>query len=112
MVWAEFARACERGDVLAAGFHHTDHLHLALAYLRECATVDEATERMATTLRGLAAAAGHPEKYHHTLTVFWMRAVAALLDQNLPFEYYSRDRLFSDDARSRWVNPDRRPLDP
>jgi hypothetical protein len=106
MVWAEFARACERGDVQAAGFRHADHLHLALAYLRECATVEEATERMAATLRRLAAAAGHPEKYHHTLTVFWMRAVAALLDQSLPLEYYSRDRLFSDDARSEWLDPD------
>lgn len=111
MVWGEFARACERGELPPTGFRHADHLHLALAYLRECGSLDEATDRMAATLRGIAAAAGHPEKYHHTLTVFWMRAVAALLDQQLPLEYYSRDRLFSDDARSAWVDPDRRPLD-
>jgi hypothetical protein len=108
---AVFARACERGDVAAGNFHHADHLRLALQYLRECGSAGEATERMAVPLRRFAEAAGHPEKYHHTLTVFWMRAVAALLDKDLPLEYYSRQRLFSDEARRTWIAPDLQPLD-
>lgn len=91
-------------------FHHVDHLHLALDYLREEATVDAAIERMAATLREKAAAAGVPEKYHHTVTVFWMRRLAPLVDKDLPLAYYSRERLDSDAARGGWVEPDVRPL--
>jgi hypothetical protein len=36
--------------------------------------------------------------------------VARLLDQQLPLAYYSRGRLFSGDARERWVEPDAQAL--
>lgn len=101
-----FARAFERGEIAAADFHHASHLRLALAYLAESASVDEAAERMAVTLRRFATAAGHPEKYHHTITVFWMHMVARLLDKNLPLAYYSFGRLWSDAARTGWLDPD------
>jgi hypothetical protein len=48
------------------------------------------TDRMAASLRAFARAAGHEQKYHHTL----------------PLAYYSRARLFSGDARERWIEPD------
>jgi len=108
---AAFARAFERGEVANADFHHAAHLRLALAYLDECASVDEAAERMASTLRRFATAAGHPEKYHHTLTLFWMHMVARLLDKNLPLTYYSRERLWSDSARTDWLEPDLTSID-
>ena len=108
---ADFARACERGDVANGDFRHADHLRLALHYLRACGSPDEAAARMASTLRRFAADAGHPEKYHHTMTLFWMRMVARLLDKELPFAYYSRERLASDAARRAWVEPDLRSLD-
>ena len=69
-----------------------------------------AADRMASALQTFARAAGHGEKYHHTLTVVWVHLVARLLDQQLPLAYYSRDRLFSAEARERWVEPDRQPL--
>jgi hypothetical protein len=106
-----FVRAFERGEILAADFHHAEHLRLALAYLAESGSVDEASERMAAALRRFAAAAGHPEKYHHTLTLFWMRMVARLLDKDLPLAYYSSERLWSDEARAGWLTPDIRSLD-
>jgi hypothetical protein len=106
-----FARACERGEVPASAFHHADHLRLALVYLCESESVESAAERMAATLRAFAARAGHPEKYHHTLTLFWIHKVAQLLDKELPAAYYSEARLSSPQARSQWVDPDRRPLD-
>jgi hypothetical protein len=108
---AAFARAFERGEIANAGFHHASHLRLALAYLDECGSVEEATERMVSTLRRFAAAAGKAEKYHHTMTVFWMRMLARLLDKNLPLAYYSRERLSSDAARQDWIEPDLRSLD-
>jgi hypothetical protein len=105
-----FARAFENGLIGPSEFHHASHLRLALAYLAETGSVDEATERMAAALRRFAAAAGHAEKYHHTLTVFWMRAVAQLLDKDLPRRHYSIECLTSDLARQSWVEPDLRPL--
>ncbi len=106
----EFVRAFESGSIAPADFHHASHLRLALAYLAETGSVDEASERMCAALRRFAAAAGHPEKYHHTLTVFWMRAVAQLLDKDLPFQHYSRECLMSDAARQSWIEPDLRPI--
>lgn len=108
---AAFARAFERGEVAGADFHHASHLRLALAYLDESASVDEAAERMASALRRFAASAGHPEKYHHTLTLFWMRMVARLLDKDLPLAYYSRERLWSGQARTGWLEPDLQTID-
>jgi hypothetical protein len=107
----DFVRAFESGRIAPAGFRHAAHLRLALAYLVECGSTAEATDRMAAALRRFATAAGKPDKYHHTLTVFWMRAVARLLDSTLPLRYYSRDRLFADRARATWVEPDLQPMD-
>jgi hypothetical protein len=123
-------RALERCEVPADGFHHTSHLRVAWVYLAEHATTEGAADRMAATLRRFAAAAGHPEKYHHTMTLFWVRRLAveqatrpdaslddilthapALLDKNLPLAYYSPGRLFSEEARASWLDPDMRPLE-
>jgi hypothetical protein len=93
--------------------------------------MDEALARMRDAIRRFAAAAGVPQKYHETITILWMRLLAdvkaagasgelagvlrahpALADRDLPLQYYSRELLFSDDARAAWVEPDRRPLTP
>jgi hypothetical protein len=126
-----FARAFERGDIPPQEFHHRDHLRLAWAYLAECGSTHEAIRRVAAGIRRFAAAAGAAEKYHETLTAFWVtrlalvrsrlaggadlddaiRADSGLLDKDLPLAYYSRDRLFGDDARRTWVEPDVRSLE-
>ena len=108
---AAFVRAFERGEIANEDFHHDSHLRLALACLEQSRSFDEAAGRMASALRRFAARAGHPEKYHHTLTLFWMAMVARLLDKNLPLEYYSPERLWSDAARIGWLEPDLRTLD-
>jgi hypothetical protein len=91
--------------------------------------VQQAVTRMRATLRRFAAAAGRPEKYHETITLFWVhllsRTYAAsrggsledivhanpqLLEKNFPLAYYSAERLFSDEARTSWVEPDLKPL--
>jgi hypothetical protein len=101
-----FIDAFESGRISPNDFHHADHLRLALAYLVDSASVAEATDRMAVSIKTFAHAAGHDRKYHHTLTVVWVRLVARLLDQRLPLAYYSHDRLFSSEARERWIEPD------
>ena len=120
-----FARAFERGDVTPAQFDHTAHVRVAWVYLNESASSDEALARMRDAIRRFAAAAGASQKYHETITVFWMRLLEGvrargaageladvlaahpeLADKNLPLQYYSRDRLFSDEARVAWIEPD------
>src|SRR5262245_5756766 len=93
-------------------FNHAAHVRLALDCLLEEPTFNQACGRMAAVLRGKAAAAGHPEKYHHTVTLFWMRMVQRLLDKNLPLAYYSASRLSSDAARAGWVEPDLQAIEP
>jgi hypothetical protein len=72
------------------------------------------------------------QKYHETLTVFWMcliesevkhldpnlsllevtnRVVEVLSDSKLPFKYYSREFLMSDVARQSYVGPDLKELE-
>lgn len=111
MTDAAFLEAFERGEIANEDFHHASHLRLALACLEQSRSVDEAAARMVSALRRFAAAVGHPEKYHHTLTLFWMAMVARLLDKDLPLEYYSRERLWSDAARIGWLEPDLQTLD-
>ncbi|HET7694419.1 MAG TPA: hypothetical protein VFK57_01825 [Vicinamibacterales bacterium] len=126
MTDVEFARAFERGDVAPADFDHRAHVRVAWVYVREGPSLDAATDRMRAAIQRFAAAANASQKYHETITVLWMRLLAdaaarmrapceldallaqcpELADKNLPLQYYSRERLFSDEARTRWVPPD------
>ena len=77
MTDAELTRALERGEVPNEGFHHVDHLRVALVYLNESPSVDAAVERMASTLRRFATSVGKAEKYSQAVTEFWMYQMAA-----------------------------------
>lgn len=67
--------------------------------------------------------------YHETLTVFWLRIIDRFLNdqrheplfelcneflmspsasKELPLEYYTKERLFSTQARATWIEPDLR----
>ena len=125
----EFTRAFEAGTVPPAEFDHHAHVRVAWVYLREAGSLDAALSRMRHAIKQFAASAGASQKYHETITVLWMRLleevrvggadgkemaevlreVPALADKNLPMQYYSRERLFSDEARAAWVPPDRSP---
>ena len=124
----EMTRSLERGEIANENFHHASHLHVAWVYLSETTSVDQASARMRDTLRRFAASVGKPEKYHETITLFWVRLLALareasgetleklvaanpqLLEKNFPLAYYSRERLFSDKARTRWLEPDLKPI--
>lgn len=127
MTDVEMTRALERGEI--NDFHHASHLHVAWVYLAESASVRQALNKMRNTLRRFAAAAGKPEKYHETITSFWVQLLSLaraadcgerleeivhanpqLLEKNFPLTYYSAERLFSDEARISWVEPDLKPL--
>ena len=86
---------------------------------------------MEELIRRYAGHLGASTKYHHTLTLFWMREVAAarrrvptaltfdafvaarpdLLDKTLVQRHYSLGRIESAEAQAGWVEPDLRSLD-
>lgn len=112
-------------------FTHRGHLTVALCYLRRL-TVPLAAERMRAALfRFLDHHHVAREKYNETITLFWLKMLRKLLDESrrkrpfvlvaneviaqlndsrLIFDYYSRELLFSEEARSEWVEPDLKPL--
>jgi hypothetical protein len=125
----ELTRALERGEIADENFRHASHLHVAWVYLSESTSVDQASAKMRNTLRRFTTSAGKPEKYHETITLFWVRLLARareaasgktleklvetnprLLEKNFLLAYYSRERLFSDEARRSWMEPDLKPL--
>lgn len=108
-------------------FHHRDHLAVATAYLY-AADLETAMDRMRTSLKRFAAHHRVSRLYHETLTRFWLLQVedrldrseclehsvskiqAKLSDKNLAFDYYSRDRIDSKEARESWLEPDLKEL--
>src|SRR6202030_1132095 len=72
----ELTRALERGEIANENFHHASHLHVAWVYLSESSSVDEAAAKMRETLRQFAASAGKLEKYHETITLFWVHLLS------------------------------------
>lgn len=129
--------AFERGESPAGGFSHQAHLAVALCYLERYG-LPGATEHMRSGLlaflrRALGDDTAARVKYRETITVFWLRVLAwalapedatrplfervnALLpryrDAHLIRDYYSEARLYSEDARERFLEPDIKPLPP
>jgi hypothetical protein len=123
---ADFLDRFEAAAIPKEEFDHRAHVRVAWLYLRRYG-LEEAGDRMAAGIRRFAAAHGATGKYHETITQAWVRLVAAsigdqrefadfvaanpeLLDKELPNAYYSAERLWSDEARRAFVEPDRRPL--
>ncbi len=124
-----FIEAFESCRLPATQFHHADHIRLAWIYLGRMSET-EATARIEQAIRRFAAQNGVSEKYHHTITVAWMRLVASarrvtpevcafeaflerhpgLLDIKSLIQYYSAARLEGVEARAGWVEPDLRKL--
>jgi hypothetical protein len=108
-------------------FHHRDHLAVAVVYLYASDLVT-AMDRMRSSLKRFAAHHGVTGLYHETLTRFWLLQVERQLDRsrcleesvrevqeqlkgkNLAFEYYSRERINSKEARETWLKPDLKEL--
>jgi hypothetical protein len=109
-------------------FRHREHVRLTWIYLAS-EPPDAVVPRLCDSLLTLATSHGVPERFHHTLTVVWVRLIDAarrehpdlafdalvdacpsLLDKDAPLAFYSSDRLYSDEARKCWVEPNLLPL--
>jgi hypothetical protein len=109
-------------------FRHREHVRLTWIYLtRE--PPEAVADRLCRSLLVLATSHGVPQRFHHTLTVAWVRIIDAarrahpdlpfdalvdacplLLDKDAPLAYYTREHLYSDDARKFWLEPNLKPL--
>jgi hypothetical protein len=125
---AELVRLFESCELPGDRWTHRAHLAVAATYLRRY-PLNEATDRARTHIRRYNESRGNHTGYHETITVLFMRLVACQLQSDPPalFEfvnalaarfpmdwlqgYYSKNRLWSDEARAAFVGPDVRPLD-
>ncbi len=128
-------RAFDDCTLAREGWTHAAHLTVALWHLLQY-DWPEAVARVRSGIKRYNAAHGVRQTstggYHETLTLFWMRRVRAFLEEGrnearslvalandlaasaaatLPLEHYTRDRLFSPEARAAWVEPDLKPLE-
>jgi hypothetical protein len=127
----EVVRKFEACEYAPDEFGHGLHLTVALVYLLESGYAG-ALERMRRGLREFVGRHKLTGVYHETLTVFWMRRVRAFVeradgglgpaalagqlaracaDSRVVFDYYTRERLHSEEASAGWLDPDLKPLD-
>lgn len=114
---------------------HAAHLLVGLWYLTRYEKL-EATNLIRRNIQKYNLAHGiattKTSGYHETITLFYIHLVSRYLceasktssivllfdglidsygDRSLPLRYYSKERLMSWEARTRWVEPDLKPLD-
>jgi len=126
----EFRAAFEAGAYAPADFSHRAHIRLAYVYLAEN-DVERGAALMRTALLSFLKVHGiTPTRYHETLTRGWILAVhhfmhrcptalsaddfiarePMLLDSRIMLTHYSTDLLFSQRARTAFVEPDLDPI--
>jgi hypothetical protein len=131
----DLVTAFERCELPRAAWTHRAHLVTAVWYLVHHGP-DEGGKRVRAGIQRFNAANGVAQTpdggYHETITRFYLWAVRRHLrdapqdssvadlangvvavwgDKSRPLEYYSRERLFSWEARTGWVEPDLKGLD-
>jgi hypothetical protein len=125
-----FMLAFEDGLLSKSEWTHSKHLIIALWYLRRHDR-DEATRLIRGGIQRHNERQGNLTGYHETITLSWVAVIERFLgtrdlevpvsvlagellrqcgDKNYLLRFYSRDRLFSDEARARWVPPDLAPI--
>ena len=118
----------ENATLSESDWRHAEHLIVALYYLKQ-SSLETATNKMRDGIFNLLKSFGvdltKMMPYHETLTIFWMRTVndfrrsensnsvveignelIKTFDKDFPFKFYSRELLFSNEARARFVEPD------
>jgi hypothetical protein len=109
-------------------FGHREHVELAWSYLQSY-EAEEAHRAVASAIRHVAGRHGTPDKYHETITRFWVHLVTLhrdasdaesfeqfiaehpeLLDGRLLSRHYSAQLISSQAARTAWTEPDLREL--
>jgi hypothetical protein len=124
----EFLAAFENADIPRREWSHEAHVRMAFLYLCRL-TPSDALDRIRFGIKKLNARNGVVEGYHETITVAFVRLIAARLSEEVTFPkfrernpdlfdrtltalliHYTRDRLFSPEARRDFLEPDLQPL--
>lgn len=126
----QFQRTFEAFKVEPSAFDHAAHVRLAYVYLSQSST-EEAALRMKVSLLSFLEHFGvGATKFHETITAAWTMAVRhfmeisshsasyaefiamnpRLLDTEIMLRHYSAHLLFSQAARSAFVEPDVAPI--
>jgi hypothetical protein len=126
---SEFLRLFHESALTGDEFRHREHLRLAWLVLTKHHR-EEAEQIIADEIRRFAFANGASNRYHDTLTRFWVRIVTHamenshdartidellasfpfLLDKGLPYRHWRGETFNSSLARAGWVEPDLVPL--
>lgn len=127
---AQLVQAFEGCTLPLGDWHHAEHLTVSLWYLRRLPR-EEAVERIRAGIQRFNGSHGL-SGYHETLTLAWCRLIARFLaeqpddlgdaeltrrlleagrDKLVLLEYYSREVIMTEQARKRWVPPDKQPLE-
>lgn len=125
----ELVRSFEEATIAHDDWKHAEHLVVALYYVTHH-DLDTAYGKMRSGIlhlleHGFKVDLKKEMPYHETITLFWMKTVAeynmltngaSLLekandvaykwDKDYPLKFYTRELLFSDEARARFVEPD------
>ena len=125
----DLVRSFEDATISRDDWKHAEHLVVALYYLTHH-SLDDACAKMRDGIlnllvKGFDVDLTKEMPYHETITLFWMHTVAefnaskngaSLLekanevaykwDKDYPLNLYSRELLFSDEARAQFVEPD------
>lgn len=125
----DLVRAFESATIARDEWKHREHLVVALYYVSHY-DVETAIEKMRNGILNLLANGFKVDltkemPYHETITVFWIKTVAAFhaasngkpigdkigemlerFDKDYLLRFYSREFLFSNAARARFVEPD------
>lgn len=119
-------RGFENGTISRADWRHAEHLTVALYYLSHH-DFETATSKMRDGIFNLLKAFEVDLKkempFHETMTIFWLLTVANFadskngasivetcneliekFDKDYPLRFYSREFLFSDEARKNLLN--------
>ena len=123
----EFLAAFEAAAIPRPEWTHESHVRMARLYLTRFAFAD-ALERVRRGIQKLNGVIGTPDGYHETITVAFVRVIAErlcgdeydvfrarnpeLFDRTLPsvLRYYTKERLYTAEARREFVEPDREAL--
>jgi len=132
--WETLARRFEAAELSREEWTHEAHIAMAAWYLVRHEP-EHALTLVRTGIQRLNAVHGPSPSgrgYHETLTRVYMTLVRRslarhslgrplmdavngvigdLLDRDIPLRYYTRERLFSPEAKAGWLAPDLKPLD-
>ncbi len=121
-------RDFENGTISRGDWRHAEHLTVALYYLSHHdyeTALTKMRDGIFNLLRAFEVNLSKEMPYHETLTVFWLRAICDFMnskggvsmleiynelverfDKDYPLCFYSREVLFSEEARKNFIDGD------